>query len=661
MRVLVQSREGAFQIDTFSNSKQNVAQFFASNGPLSTLVPDYQVRQQQLDLSLAIEKNIAQQNALIAEAGTGTGKTFAYLAPALLAMDKKIIISTGTKNLQEQLFKRDLPLVKQLIGKSKEIALLKGRSNYLCIHRTKINEVSERGLDKDVLQEFKIVQKWSAGTKSGDMSDLSSLKEDARVLPLVTSTIDNCLGKDCSYYEDCFLVKARQKAMQADIVVVNHHLFFADLALKEQGFGELIPAANSIIFDEAHLIPDIASEYFGENFSTRQLTEQLKDLIKLQKIVAKDAGQVSEFAEKCKYTLSDLRLLFADEGERGNWLLMLKKPEIQSHMQLLVEQLSQLVEVAKLHQGRDKDLDNLFEKIEANVERLPIFLSHDHKDVSLWYETSKYHLVLHLTPLSIAKQFAKVMHEREASWVFTSATLAIDGEFNHFQNLMGLQQADTLCFDSPFDYQKQAMLCVPRYLPEPSSDLMKPALVKIAKQLILAANGRCFILFTSHYMMRQVAVKVADEIENTVLVQGDRSKASLLQAYLDDSQSVLFATGAFWEGVDVKGDDLLCVLIDKLPFAAPDDPLLKARIDDYSKQGGNAFMDIQIPQAVIALKQGAGRLIRDFNDRGVLVICDNRLVTKPYGNIFIGSLPPMKRTRDLQNVTKFLSSITLES
>jgi ATP-dependent DNA helicase DinG len=622
------------------------------------LLPDYQVRQQQLDLSLAIENNIAKQNALIAEAGTGTGKTFAYLAPALLANDKKVIISTGTKNLQEQLFKRDLPLVKQLIGENKEIALLKGRSNYLCIYRTKINEVSERGLDKEVLEEFKIVQKWSSGTKTGDMSDLSRLKEDARVLPLVTSTIDNCLGKDCSYYEDCFLVKARQKAMQADIVVVNHHLFFADLALKEQGFGELIPAADSIIFDEAHLIPDIASEYFGENFSTRQLRDQLKDLIKLQKIAAKDAGQISEFAEKCQYTLSDLRLLFADEGERGNWLHMLKRSDVQSHMDMLVEQLQQLVEITKLHQNRDKDLDSLFEKIEKTVERIPIFMSQDHKDVSLWYETSKYHLVLHLTPLSIAKQFAKVMQEREASWVFTSATLAIDGEFKHFQTLMGLQNADTLCFDSPFDYQQQAMLCVPRYLPEPSSDLMKPALAKIAKQLISAAKGRCFILFTSHYMMRHVAAQVADEIDNTVLVQGERSKASLLQAYLDDSQSVLFATGAFWEGVDVKGDDLLCVLIDKLPFAAPDDPLLKARIDDYSKQGGNAFMDIQIPKAVIALKQGAGRLIRDFNDRGVLVICDNRLVTKPYGHIFIGSLPPMKRTRDLQNVTKFLSSIS---
>lgn len=641
--------------------KKDVAHFFDNEGPLSTLLPDYQVRQQQLDLSLAIETNIAEQGALIAEAGTGTGKTFAYLAPALLANDKKVIISTGTKNLQEQLFKRDLPLVKQLIGENKETALLKGRSNYLCIHRTKLNEVSERGLEKDTLQEFKVVQKWAVGTKTGDMSDLSQLKEDAKILPLVTSTIDNCLGKDCSYYEDCFLVKARQKAMQADVVVVNHHLFFADLALKEQGFGELIPAANAIIFDEAHLIPDIASEYFGENFSTRQLNDQLKDLTKLQKVTLKDAAQLSEFADKCKYTLSDIRLLFPDEPERGNWAHALNRTDVTKQFESLIEQLRQLLEIAKVHQGRDKDLDALFEKIEANTERLPLFLSQEHKDTSLWYETSKYHLVVHLTPLSIAKQFAKVMHEREASWIFTSATLAIDGEFAHFQSLMGLVNATTLCFDSPFNYQKQAMLCVPRYLPEPSSELMKPALVKIAKQLIAAAKGRCFILFTSHYMMRQVAAAVSDDIDNTVLVQGERSKASLLSAYLEDASSVLFATGAFWEGVDVKGDDLLCVLIDKLPFAAPDDPLLKARIDDYAKQGANAFMDIQIPQAVISLKQGAGRLIRDFNDRGVLVICDNRLVTKPYGKLFVGSLPPMHRTRDLQKVIKFLSSIGVES
>jgi ATP-dependent DNA helicase DinG len=621
-----------------------VTDFFAQDGPLAGVLGDYQVRQQQLDLSVAIEQALASKTALIAEAGTGTGKTFAYLVPAIQSQ-QKVIISTGTKNLQEQLFKRDLPLVKELINKQKDTALLKGRSNYLCLHRVKLNEISQRGIEKETLLEYKMVQKWSVGTKTGDMSDLKGLKEDARVLPMVTSTIDNCLGKDCSYYDDCFLVKARQKAMQADVVIVNHHLFFADLALKEQGFGELIPAA------------DIASEYFGENFSTRQLNEQLKDLIKLQKVSVKDANQLSEFAEKCQYSVSDLRMQFPTDSERGNWLEAMKRVPVAEQIQMLLSYLGNLLEVGKVHDGRDKDLDALLEKIKTNTERLRLFTFTDHKDVSLWFETTKYHLTLHLTPLSIAKQFSKVMNEREASWIFTSATLAIEGEFSHFQNLMGLHDADSLCFDSPFDYQKQAMLCVPRYLPEPSSKNIKQALVDTAITLIEAAKGRSFILFTSHYMMREVSSLVKERINNPIYVQGERSKAAILEDYLADSESVLFATGAFWEGVDVKGDDLLCVMIDKLPFASPDDPLLKARLDDCQKQGGSPFFDIQIPQAVIALKQGAGRLIRDFEDRGVLVICDNRLVTKPYASTFLASLPNMRKTRDLKTVQAFLSSI----
>jgi len=634
-----------------------VSDFFAEYGPLSSVLSGYQVRQQQLDLSVAIEQAIATKTALIAEAGTGTGKTFAYLVPAIQSK-QKVIISTGTKNLQEQLFKRDLPLVKELINKQKDTALLKGRSNYLCLHRLKLNEISHRGIEKETLQEFRTVQKWSVGTKTGDMSDLKNLKEDAKVLPLVTSTIDNCLGKDCSYYDDCFMVKARQKAMQADVVIVNHHLFFADLALKEQGFGELIPAVDSIIFDEAHLVPDIASEYFGENFSTRQLNDQLKDLVKIQKVSVKDANQLSEFAEKCQYAVSDLRMQFASDSERGNWLGAMKRKPVADQITELLNFLGNLVEVGKIHDGRDKDLDALLEKINTNAERLRLFTFDDHKDVSLWFETTKYHLTLHLTPLSIAKQFSKVMNDREASWVFTSATLAIDGQFDHFQRLMGLQDADSLCFDSPFDYQKQAMLCVPRYLPEPNNPKIKAALVNTAISLIEAAKGRSFILFTSHYMMREVSSLVKERIENEVYVQGERSKAAILEDYLADSTSVLFATGAFWEGVDVKGDDLLCVMIDKLPFASPDDPLLKARLDDCQKQGGSPFFDIQIPQAVIALKQGAGRLIRDFEDRGVLVICDNRLVTKPYASTFLASLPNMRKTRDLKNVQDFLSSIS---
>ncbi len=631
--------------------------FFKQDGPLAEAMQGYQVRQQQVDLSVAIETAIEENAALVAEAGTGTGKTFAYAVPAMQS-EQKVIISTGTKNLQEQLFRRDLPLVKTLINKQKDSALLKGRSNYLCLHRLKMHEVSNQGFDPDTLSEFKMVQKWSPGTQTGDMSDLKALKEDAKVLPLVTSTIDNCLGKDCSYYDDCYLIKARHKALLADVVVVNHHLFFADLALKEQGFGELIPNADCIIFDEAHLIPDIASEYFGKKFSTRQLSDQLTDLIKLQKLYAKDASQLGEFAEKCRYCIADLRMQFNLDPERGNWLSALKQSNIASQIDTLLENLNQVVKSGAIHEGRDKDIDTLIEKLDENAKRLNMFKDTQPKDVSLWYETSKYHLTINLTPLSIADQFQSVMGEREASWIFTSATLAVNGKFDHFQNLMGLGGAKTLCFDSPFNYQQQAMLCVPRYLPEPNHPDMKEALTKVAIQLIEAAKGRSFILFTSHYMMRMVSANVKEIIETTVLVQGDASKSALLDEYLSDSSSTLFATGAFWEGIDVKGDDLLCVMIDKLPFASPDDPLLKARLDDCARQGGKPFFDVQIPQAVISLKQGAGRLIRDANDKGVLVICDNRLVTKAYGSTFLASLPNMQKTRDLSKVNDFLSSIT---
>lgn len=634
---------------------EKIRQFFAKGGSLDNALSGYHVREAQVELSQQIHKCMSDGGALIAEAGTGTGKTFAYLLPALLS-DKKVIVSTGTKNLQEQLFNRDLPFVVDLLHKPIDVALLKGRNNYLCLHRANLNHVSNKGLPADTLAEFKVVQRWSNSTQTGDMGELKQLKENASIIPLVTSTVDNCLGKDCSYFEDCHLVKARKKAMTADLVVVNHHLFFADLSLKESGFGELIPNANSIIFDEAHLIPDIASEYFGEHFSTRQLNDQLKELIAIQKVSLKDAAKVSEYAQHCQYLLSDLRLAFAEEPEKGNWRKALSNTQVKSITDNLLERLNQLSKIGSENLGRETEFDNLLEKIESNRVLFLKFKDVDQNNVSLWYETTKYHLLVHLTPLSIAEQFSQIVDERDASWIFTSATIAIDSNFEHFQNQMGLTSAKTICLDSPFDYQQQAMLCVPRYLPEPHSFKMKQSIVNIAIDLIKAAKGRAFFLFTSHKMMNDVAELVREQLEEPVLVQGEKAKSALIDEYLQNASSALFATGAFWEGVDVKGDDLLCVLIDKLPFAAPDDPLLKARIDDCRKKGGKPFFDIQIPQAVISLKQGAGRLIRDIDDKGVLVICDNRLVTKPYGETFIASLPNMNKTRSLQKTIDFLSS-----
>ena len=629
---------------------------FAVDGKLSEAIDGFVPRQAQTDMAVAVEHTIKNKAPLIVEAGTGTGKTFAYLAPALLS-ERKTIISTGTKNLQEQLFHRDLPLIKEALGSNSKTALLKGRANYLCLHRLRQHGGNSTLVDRQTLTELTQVREWASSTKTGDMGDMRTLAEDAKVLPFVTSTADNCLGKDCPDYEDCYMIKARRKALDADVVVVNHHLFFADMALKDTGFGELIPEADLVVFDEAHQIPDIASEYFGETFSSRQMQDISRDVEVVYRTVLKDVKQLQSAAEKCKMIAADLRILFPENPAKGNWRQMLTRNDVQTQISKLTDSLNVLYEVLKLHVGRDKDLDNIFERVSEARGKLARLTDTTQLGVSLWYETTLRHIVLHLTPLSISQKFADFIAEPKRSWVFTSATLMVDGGFTHFQRQMGLNNATTLSLDSPFDYPNQAMLCVPRFLPEPNAREMRATLLDISIKLVKASRGRCFLLFTSHATLNAIASQLEDKIDNPILVQGSTTKRALLESYIENKDAVLLGTGAFWEGVDVRGDDLTCVLIDKLPFASPDDPLLQARIDDCRKSGGNPFVQLQIPQAAIALKQGAGRLIRDETDKGVLVICDNRLVTKDYGKIFMGSLPDMRRTRDLQKAVDFLQDI----
>ncbi|MEG3767287.1 ATP-dependent DNA helicase [Alteromonas sp. 14N.309.X.WAT.G.H12] len=634
----------------------SVSSLFSSNGMLAKAIPGFMPREAQTNMAEAVKTALDDKHALIVEAGTGTGKTFAYLGPALMA-EGKAIISTGTKNLQEQLYHRDLPVVKKALASRRKVALLKGRANYLCLHRMGQHRGNSVLVDKDVLGQLTEVRSWAETTRSGDIGELKSLPEDAKVLPLITSTVDNCLGRECPDYEECYLVKARRKALEADIIVVNHHLFFADMALKDTGFGELIPEADAIVFDEAHQIPDIASDYFGESISTRQLQELAKDINVIYRTVLKDAEQVDKTAEKCRVAAADLRLLFPETPQRGNWAETLEREDVQSHIARLTDGIGVLHEVIKLHLGRDKDLDNIYERVVQARDQLAALCDSNQQGVSLWYETTHRHLILHLTPLSIAAKFRRFVESVSRGWVFTSATLTVDGGFTHFQKRMGLEEAKTLALDSPFNYREQAVLCVPRYLPEPNSYAMRDTLFETAKRLIAASGGRCFLLFTSHAMLREIASRLEGEIDNPLLVQGTTTKQALLDGYLADKNAVLLGTGAFWEGVDVRGSDLICVMIDKLPFASPDDPLLQARIEDVKKRGANPFAAIQMPQAVITLKQGAGRLIRDPADKGVLVICDNRLVTKHYAKTFVASLPDMRRTRSIETVEAFLKSI----
>ncbi|MFQ3288627.1 MAG: ATP-dependent DNA helicase DinG [Alteromonadaceae bacterium] len=630
---------------------------FSTDGILAKAIDGFSPRQAQTDMAIEVAYAIDKKSSLIVEAGTGTGKTFAYLIPALLS-DKKIIVSTGTKNLQEQLFHKDLPLIRKALASNAQMALLKGRANYLCRYRLDQFQETRGQLDAETLTDLVKVKTWSNSTQSGDIGELVSVQENSAIFPFVTSTVDNCLAKDCPDYDNCYLIKARKKAIEADLVVVNHHLFFADMALKDTGFGELIPKADVMIFDEAHQIPDIASEYFGEAFSTRQLSELCVDVLQVYRSSLTDVKQLGKAAEKLQRTAQSFRLLFNYDPERGNWRDKAKQSLLLQCFQDLKIDLDFLYQVIKLCVSRNEAIDNCFERAVNLLNKYDVMAKFDDYSMSFWYETTPRHVVLHQTPLTVAEKFSNYVKDSGAGWIFTSATLAVDGKFEHFAKHLGLQEAKSLLLDSPFDYQQQSQLIVPRYLPEANNKNRALALSELAIPLIAASNGACFMLFTSYRVMNQVAEHLAEKIDNPLLVQGQMGKGKLLAQFVEEPQAVLLATASFWEGVDVRGDKLTCVIIDKLPFASPDDPLLQARCEEVRRQGNDPFSQIQLPQAVIALKQGVGRLIRDVSDKGILVICDDRLVNRPYGEVFLKSLPIMKRSRDLDQAAKFLQDIT---
>ena len=633
-----------------------VSKAFSANGDLAAHISGFNAREAQVQMALAITDAVENDSALVVEAGTGTGKTYAYLVPALLS-GKKVILSTGTKNLQEQLYFRDLPTVVKALASPMQLALLKGRSNYLCLFRLEQHYNHVPVQDDELINDLSLIKKWASETQSGDIGELSYISEDSKALPYVTSTTDNCLGKDCPVYEDCHLLKARKKAQAADLVVVNHHLFFADLALKYTGFGELLPQMDVVIFDEAHQLPDIASDYFGENLSSRLLLDLCRDIDLACKTELRDHPQLARSAEKVAQLVKDWRLQFGSEPARGNWREQYPLPQMQTAINRLADAMDMLYLIMKNSLGRSEVIDICFERLAQAVHRLKKFTDMQQQGVSLWFETTRLHVVLHLTPLSIADKFSQIVQQQKRSWVFTSATLSVNHGFSHYTTQMGLQQAATLQLDSPFDYPEQALLCVPRYMSEPHQKSMANELLSIAVRLIEANNGRCFFLFTSHRMLQLVAQQLPGLIRQPVLVQGSTGKRLLLEQFVQLDNAVLLGTGSFWEGVDVRGDTLSCVIIDKLPFASPDDPLLQARSEDCQRRGEDPFATVQLPQAVITLKQGVGRLIRDVTDYGVMVICDNRLVTKPYGEVFLTSLPPMRRTRNLDDAVHFLQQL----
>lgn len=634
----------------------SVSQCFAPDGKLAQAIPGFKARKPQLDMASAVAGAIKDKAQLVVEAGTGTGKTFAYLAPALLA-NQKVIVSTGTKALQEQLYHRDLPLVKKALRPRLKTALLKGRSNYLCLYRLEVNGEHPPFDDDEFVSDLAKVRRWKSETDDGDIGALTTIEENSRVLPFVTSTVDNCLAKDCPNIGDCHVVNARKRALEADLVVVNHHLFFADMALKDTGFGELIPETQVLIFDEAHQIPDIAAEYFGEHFSSRQVFELCKDIQAEYASQLRDLPQLNKAAMNLEKNILDMRLGFAIDPERGNWRDKAKSAMIQEHIGFVLKAFEFLYDVCKLAVSRTEAIDNCFERLVQLRGKFDKVCQTQEQGYSYWFDTTKRHFSLHLTPLSIADKFGEIVKESDSAWIFTSATVSVDDKFEHYTGQLGLPMARTQILGSPFDYQQQAMFCVPRYFPEPNDKQAVKALADLTKELVIASKGRAFVLFTSHRVMNLVAEILEDELNLPLLVQGTTSKRLLLEQFRLAKNAVLLGTGSFWEGVDVRGDTLSLVIIDKLPFASPDDPLLQARIEDCKLKGLDPFSQVQIPQAVITLKQGVGRLIRDVTDQGVLVICDPRLVSRNYGEVFLRSLPNMKRTRDTDLVKQFLKKL----
>ncbi|GAB6849452.1 ATP-dependent DNA helicase [Paraburkholderia kururiensis] len=620
------------------------------------------------------------ENTLIVEAGTGTGKTYAYLVPAML-WGGKVVVSTGTKHLQDQLFQRDIPTVRDALAVPVSVAMLKGRANYLChyyLQRTADNGRLPSRQETAWLQE---IVRFAKITKSGDKAELASVPETAAVWSMVTSTRENCLGQECPNYKDCFVMQARREAQQADIVVVNHHLFFADIMLRDTGMAELLPTANTIIFDEAHQLPETATLFFGETLSTAQLLELARDCVAEGLSHARDAVEWVKLGAALERAARDVRLAFKEDSVR---LSVAQLPEDHPLFPALVAVETELAALATALAGQAERAESLGACLRrarelqdtlagwtvpepANASSKPQETAQnpsgtqaatDPEEKVRWVEVFSHTVQLHETPLSVAPIFAKQRAGVPRAWVFTSATLSVRGDFTHYAAQMGLNARRSMTLPSPFDYPTQGLLYVPRNLPQPSSPAFTDAVFDAALPAIEASGGGVFMLCTTLRAVDRIAAKLRDTIDargwNTpLLVQGDASRTELLERFRAYGNAILVGSQSFWEGVDVRGDALSLVVIDKLPFAPPDDPVLAARLDALARKGLSPFAVHQLPQAVITLKQGAGRLIRAETDRGVLMICDTRLVDKPYGRRIWQSLPPFKRTREIEVVREF--------
>ena len=638
-----------------------IEEFFKNSGPLSEIIDNFHEREDQINMAKIVNKTIEEKDSLIVEAGTGIGKTFSYLVPALMN-GGKVVISTATKNLQDQLFFNDIPKIREALKISVKVNILKGRGNYIC--KLRMENTIQEGMffNKEDAQHLQLIKAFSDNTDSGEVSEISEIPETSTIWPMVTSTKENCLGQDCEFYKECFLVKARKEALESEVLIVNHHLFFADFVLKDEELSEILPKANTIIFDEAHQIPLVASFFLGQFISSSQISNLIQDCQQGLKKYPDTIKVLDALSTDLQEIIFELKKIVSPFPARLNITNLKNYENFEKTYNSLIEKLELLGITLSKHSEENAELQKLFERSKELNIKFSSWLKKDNQNNIYWIEVFSRTVQFNETPISISEQFNKFQEKSDSAWIFTSATLSINGSFDHFVKLLGLEKAMTQYLQSPFNYSENAFLYVPKEIPDSKDELFNLVLVKKALPLLKASKGRAFVLATSLKSMEEIGALLKDELKKNVInypviTQGEGPKSDLLQQFKKHGNAILIGSLSFWEGIDVRGPALSLVIIDKLPFQSPGDPVFESKIKLLSEEGINAFMSMQLPEAIIRLKQGVGRLIRDDHDKGVMVICDKRIIEKSYGIKIWKSLPPFKRTRNESAVINFLEEL----
>jgi ATP-dependent DNA helicase DinG len=653
---------------TESTNGGSLYNFFGPGGLLSRTHPAYEFRRGQLQMAQAVEQAITERRHLIVEAGTGTGKTLAYLMPAIRS-GKRVIISTGTKNLQEQLFYKDVPFLEQVLfpdgNRKLSVCYMKGRSNYLC--RKKLYDLTDQpvlsGLDE--IEQYRAIAAWEQTTQTGDRAELATLPEASALWHKLDARADTCIGQKCSSWEKCFITEMRRRAAESDIVIVNHHLFFADLGIKQQAEGApdagILPDAGIVIFDEAHELEDVAGSYFGISVSAARCEELARDiegfLQRTHAYTSSLSGAIKSLRERSAFFFSLL-----PEGD-GRFAFENRREFLEENGDEFIGLRQALIRIASEIENLPSKPEEAFAFVRRSQElhvQLAFVLEQEDTNTVFWIERrrigrEKQHVSLQATPIDVGPVLREALWSQLETAVLTSATLAVGGSFDYIRSRLGVEYARDVILPSHFDYQNQALFYVPPDLPDPRTPQFGPRAAEIIRKLLEITRGRAFVLFTSYAQMRDIYQRLLGEVEFPMLLQGDAPKSALLEEFRATPNCVLFATSSFWQGVDVQGEQLSCVIIDRLPFAVPSDPVVAARVKAVDAGGGNAFFEYQVPSAVITLKQGFGRLIRSLHDRGLLALLDNRILKKQYGRVFVESLPNYRRTTDLGVVEKWFT------